>query len=351
MGIFNQLDFIRDEIKDIPNINQKPSGSIRSFTGRIGYAISLGLKEKEIFVFGLLQWFSIAFAYFLWIQMLGWIPEETWQAASESDGSANVYWILLLWSFFCVGLAAFPVGILTGCMGATHFLNKQGQESTIPKCLNLVLPRSWSLWAFHWLDGWITINQIIERLPSKKHPKTPAQKALSEALYYAWKLGISGVLPSIVTGNNLFTSGKNSVIFVKDNFIDAAKLRTGYSALCWVVGIAAYFGTIGIFNLIDIAPESDEVYGHIYTYYFWAAVPLLSALAVVMLILRPIFVIALCDLYSDHLDKKGETVVFPEHSTKSTSAIAAFIVLCMAIAMVYFFRDQLGIVEKLSVLS
>src|SRR5690554_7624268 len=95
-------------------------------------------------------------------------------------------------------------------MGATHFLHKQGRESTVATCLKLVLPQSWSLWSFHWIDGWITVNQILDRLPKKGGRKNPI---LSEALYYAWKLGISGVLPSIVTGNNLIKSGKNSVFF------------------------------------------------------------------------------------------------------------------------------------------
>src|SRR5690554_7569188 len=78
--------------------------------------------------------------------MLDWIPEEVWRSAAESDEGSIADWILLAWSFVCVGFAAFPVGILTGCMGATHFLHKQGRESTVATCLKLVLPQSWSLW-------------------------------------------------------------------------------------------------------------------------------------------------------------------------------------------------------------
>ena len=77
---------------------------------------------------------------------------------------------------------------------ATHFLRKQGRESTVAACFRLVLPQSWSLWAFHWIDGWITVNQILDRLPRKNDRRTAAEKALSEALYYAWKLGVSGIL-------------------------------------------------------------------------------------------------------------------------------------------------------------
>lgn len=345
MGLLNKIDFVRDEIKDIPNIDKKPSGGIRSFSSRISYAISLGLKEKEIFFFGLLQWASIGIGYLLWVQMLDWIPEEVWRSAAESDKGSIADWILLAWSFFCVGVAAFPVGILTGCMGATHFLHKQGRESTVATCLKLVLPQSWSLWSFHWIDGWITVNQILDRLPKKGGRKNPV---LSEALYYAWKLGISGVLPSIITGNNLFKSGKNSVVFVKDNFVEVAKLRAGYSALCWIVGIGAYVGAILFFMAVDVVPKGGEIYGHIYTFYFWAAVPILIAVAIVMLVLRPIFVLALCDLYSDYLNEKGVEIELPDNPAKSTSAIVAFGCLCLILAVLYMYRVELGVVDMLS---
>jgi len=348
VGLFNKIAFVRNEISDMPGIDKKPSGGIGSFFSRVSYAISLGFKEKEIFFFGLLQWVFIGAGYLLWVQMLDWIPEEVWRSAAESDEGSLADLILLVWSFVCVGLVAFPVGILTGCMGATHFLHKQGRESTVAKCFQLVLPQSWSLWSFHWIDGWITVMQILERLPRKNDRRTSAEKALSEALYYAWKLGGSGVLASIVTGNNLLKSGKNSVIFVKDNFIEVAKLRAGYSALCWIVGISSYIGAIVLFGFVDIVPDGGDVYGHVYTFYFWAAVPILIAMAVVMLVLRPIYVLAICDLYSDHLDEKGVEVKLPQDPPKSVSAIVAFACLCLIMAVVYIFRAELGIVDMLS---
>jgi hypothetical protein len=188
--------------------------------------------------------------------MLDWIPEEVWGSAVESDEGSIANWILLAWSFVCVGVAAFPVGILTGCMAATSFLHKQGRESTVATCLKLVLPQRWSLWSFHWIDGWITVNQILDRLPKKGGRKKPV---LSEALYYAWKFGVSGVLPSIVTGNNLIKSGKNSVVFVKDNFVEVAKLRAGYSALCWIVGVGSYVVAILFLMAVDMVFEQDEI--------------------------------------------------------------------------------------------
>ena len=348
MGIFNQIAFIKDEIRDIPGIDKKPEGGVHTFFSRVGYALALGFKEKEIFVFGLLQWAAIAFAYLLWVQMLDWIPEEVWRSTKDSDSGSIADWVLLAWSFVCVGIAAFPVGILTGCMGAAHFLHKQGRESTVAACLKLVLPQSWPLWGFHWIDGWITVNQILDRLPSEDDNRTPAEKALSEALYYAWKIGVAGVLPGILTGNGLIAAGRRSVYFVKANFLDVAKLRTGYSSLCWLIGIGAYIGTIFLFLMIDIAPGEDEIYGHIYTFYFWAAIPILISVGIIMLFLRPIYVLTLCDLYSDHLESKGFEPDLPDNPSRGTSALVAFCLLCILVAIAYIFRNELGIVDMLS---
>ena len=100
MGTFNKVDFIRDEIKELPGIDEKPSGGIGAFASRVGYALSLCLKEKEILVFALLQWAAVGIAYLLWVQMLDWIPEEIWEMAAESDDVSPADIILTIWSFY-----------------------------------------------------------------------------------------------------------------------------------------------------------------------------------------------------------------------------------------------------------
>ncbi|WP_345685203.1 hypothetical protein [Novipirellula caenicola] len=96
---------------------------------------------------------------------------------------------------------------------------------------------------FHWLDGWITVRQIFRRLPSKKNRTPPAQLAMQESLYYAWKLGVSGILPSIVTGNNLLQAGKNAALFVK---------RTSGKSLSSEQGIQPFAG------LLESEPTSAQ---------------------------------------------------------------------------------------------
>lgn len=345
----NKLLFIRDQIRLIPGIETKPAGGKSYFRSKIGHALSLGFKEKEVFLFGLLQWATIGVAYLLWVQMLDWIPEEVWRSAAETDGTSPADVVLWLWSFVCVGIAAFPVGLLSGCMGTTHFLSRSGKESTVATCLQTVVPHSWTLWIFHWIDGWITVNRILQRLPRKNDRRTAADRAREEALYYAWKVGISGVIPGILTGNNLVEAGKNSVVFVKDNFIEVAKLRAGYSALCWIVGIAAYLGSLVLFAIVDIVPDGDEVYGHIYSFYLWATGPIMVALAFVLLLLRPIYLLTLCEMYSEWIAASGREVTLPDRPSTGASAFATFMLLCLAVAIAYAFRDELGITHLLSI--
>lgn len=156
------------------------------------------------------------------------------------------------------------------------------------------------------------------------------------------------MLPSILTGNKLIVSGKHSIGFVKENFKHIAVLRAGYSALCWIVGIGAYVGAIGLLLVVDVFPEGNGVYSHIYDFYLWMAVPIVIALAVVMLLLRPIYVLALCDLYSDYLESKEVSPSLPSDVSKGRSALVVFGLTVIALGVVYLFRDELGITPLLA---
>ena len=45
----NKYNFVREELKDLPEFSELPKGKLKDFTSRIKYALLLGLKEKEIF--------------------------------------------------------------------------------------------------------------------------------------------------------------------------------------------------------------------------------------------------------------------------------------------------------------
>ncbi len=358
MGIkayYQQMDSVRNEISGIPEISgPTPSlgKGLAGFWSRTKFSVRLILLEKELITFAVLQWACIAFGYYLWIQMIGWIPEAAWQRASNSHSAPVGGFILFLWSFFCVGIVAFPLGILSGCMGAVHFLNRQGKESTIEDCLKMVLPRAWPLWVFHWIDGWWTVRRILDRLPKKNDRRTAVEKALSEAIYYAWKIGTIGILPALVTGRGLIDAGKRSIGLVRHKIKDVVILRAGYSSLCWVVGLTAYAGAIFLFVAFPgLVNWKIGVEGQMYTIYFWLAVPILIAAGVVMLFLRPIFVISAFDIYADYVQEQGENLMLPPPPAQvraGSGAVFTAVLLALALAAVVSFRQELGLMELLS---
>lgn len=346
-----QLDFVKEEINSIDSIKEKPSRdeALQGFRSRTIYAYKLMMLEKELIVFAALQWVSIAVGYYLWVQMLDWIPAEVWESTEDSDSSNPADYVLLAWAFICVGIAAFPLGIFTACMGAVHFLHKQGKESTVAGCLKIVLPKAWSLWTFTWIDGWITLKQILRRLPSDDDKTTATERALNEALYYAWKLGTMGILPSLITGRGMIESGKNSIVMVKERFAELAKLRVGYSFISWVIGVSAYIGTIAFFVIYDeLIPLEENVSNHMFTFFFWVGVPLLISVAILQLFIRPFYIISLCDIFSEYVEEKGEQVMLPRPPSKGLSAIIAFLILCVLVAVVFLYKDELGISEILA---
>jgi hypothetical protein len=295
---------------------------LAGFWARAKFSLKLIFLEKELITFSLLQWACIAAGYYLWLQMIGWIPEAAWERAANSRSATLGDFILFCWAIVCVGLVAFPLGILSGCMGAVHFLNRQGKESTIGACLKMVIPRAWPLWIFHWIDGWWTVRRILDRLPKKNDRRSPIEKAMSEALYYAWKVATIGILPGLVTGRGLVDSGKRSLDLVATRFKDVALLRAGYSALCWVVGIAAYAGCIYFFiafpQLVDFkAPVASQIY----VFYFWVGIPMLAAVGAVMMFLRPIYVISSCDIYADYVTARQENLMLPPPPKRSSDQL------------------------------
>ena len=333
-------------LPDIQNISTNTDSKSSDFTSKAGYALSLGLKEKEIFFFSGMQWLTVAIAYLLWTQMLFWIPPETWEAVSDQDSAGAIDLALIAWAFVCVGVAAFPIGIFSSCMGVTHFLHKQGRGSTIAMCLKLSLPNAWPLWAFHWTDGWVTVRQIMSRLPRDNDRRTLGQKLFQEALYNACKVGIAGVLPSMVLGRSMIDSGKESLAFVKQHTKEIVKLRAAYSGYCWILGILAYMAGIPLMMYLDVGRNS--LGDTIASFYFYMGIPICFTLGIIMFFLRPIYILTMCNLYSDYLKANNQTVELPDNPPRAMSALVVFAILCIAVLVVFYFREAIGLVDILS---
>ena len=343
-----QFNSLKKEVSRISISEEKPSraSSLTGFFSNIKYAVKLVFLEKEIITFAVLQLVVIGLGYYLWVQMLDWIPEEVWRSTRNSDSGSVADIVLFLWSFVCVGLVTFPLGLLTACMGAAHFLHSQGKESTIAGCLRIVLPRSWPLWLFSWIDGWWTVNRILERLPKKKDKTPISKKRMNEALYQAWKLATLGILPALVIGRSLKEACKDSLGLLKNRFSPLFKLRLGYSTICWFFGIACYIGVFLLFPFINkrMSGEFD-----VYRFYFLAGVQMLIALAFIQLIFRPIYILSACRIYSDYIKENEIAINLPDKPPKVISVLVVFVILCIILAIVYFFRNELAITRLLSV--
>lgn len=341
------LSFVQLEISQIGAVKALGGGLDASgaptFLSHVQRAVELTFKEKELIVFALLQWIVIVLVYFLWIQFLGWIPASVWEdSAKLNDVSLNL--AFFAWSFLCVGLAAFPIALLTGCMGAVHFLRETGHRSTIASAFGLVAARLWPLWIFHWMDGWITVERLLARLPKKGERLLSLRKAAEELLYYAWKFGTVGFFPALLSGKSLLDAGRDAVRLVKERPLEVVRLRAGYSFFCWILGIATYVA-VAAWYVLD-RPRFEAPHG-VHHFYVLMGLPLVIAVGIVQLILRPVFILGACQLYSEMLRASQEPVLWPQPPGRAAGAIAAFAVLALLIAVVFIFREDLGLMRIL----
>ena len=78
------------------------------------------------------------------------------------------------------------------------------------------------------------------------------------------------------------------------------------------------------------------------------AAPIVLAVGVIMFFLRPIYVLSMCNLYSDYLKANNKTVELPDNPPKAISALVVFSLLCVGLLVVFYFREEIGLIELLS---
>ncbi len=346
-----RLKNLKNDVQEFTGSIDKPPAleSITGFFSRINRAFTLIQKEPEILFFSFLQVLGICIAYLIWIQMLNWIPAEVWESARETEGNSPADLVLIAWAFVCVGLASLPIGFFTACIGAVSLLNIQGKESTVLKCCKYVFPKIWPLWIFSWIDGWITVNRIAERLPVGGKKKTVAQKMLEEAIYYAWKLGTAGMIPSLLSSKNSWRACKNSFGFLKYKTWDIIKLRLGYSLVNWIIGVGAYVVSFAyIDSHVDFIQNQQELPARIHSFFLLVGVPLFISIAILKMFVRPLYIISLFDIYSEYMIATKQKITSPKQTPFAQTALWFFIILITGIVIVFLFRDNLGVTEKLS---
>ena len=341
--------YVTNELADFTEKEKRPDLDRGQFTGRIKSALALGLKEKEIFFFGLLQLLAIMIGYAIWLQVLNWIPQEIWDDAQycidqgKDDCTGLIDLSLYLWGLAVIVVISFPVGILSCAIGTTHFLYTQKEESTVFKCLNAAFSNAWPIWKFHLIDSYITINRILERLPKENDTRTPAEIALQEAMYYAWKVGTAGMIPNLILGNKVIASGESSIKYVKAKFREVAGLRAAYSSLCWIIAILAYIGAILLTMIFENELTTNTGTVEIGTFYIYMMIPICVATAAVVIVLRPIYILSICDIYSDYLKEKNEDAELPNNPSNGRSALITFIILGLVLIFLSSFGIELGL--------
>ncbi|HBE88215.1 MAG TPA: hypothetical protein DDW67_03645, partial [Elusimicrobia bacterium] len=87
-------------------------------------------------------------------------------------------------------------------------------------------------------------------------------------------------------------------------------------------------------------------------FYFWAGVPIVVAAGMVLLFLRPIYIISACDIYADYVRERGENLVLPPPPRGAvggdTFAVLVFGILAIIVAAAFVYRQELGIMDLLA---
>ena len=337
------LNVARDEAREIfDQTGTKPkilSGqNVSTFFGELGYAVKLIFEEKEIVFFAALQWVVIGIAYTMWTQILDWIPDPVWEQVSRDDNEISftlLNLVLLGWSFFVVATASYPISLLNAAMTAAHYLRSAGEASTIARCLNLAFRNLGRLWVFTTIDAWITVDAILDRMPRKRNRRT----ALDELLYYAWKIGTIGVVPALAAGKGYIEAAKDSISLLREKPLRAIGVRMGYSLICWIIGIAAYAGSFFYFVAFgNFTSRANEVYN----FYLLMAVPIIIAVGVTSVLVRPFYLVMVSKLYTDTVPIDRGVTTFTPGQKFDVPAFIFAILLSILIAF-YFFGDELGI--------
>ena len=97
----------------------------------------------------------------------------------------------------------------------------------------------------------------------------------------------------------------------------------------------------------------DEIYAlsgglAIAKIYLYMVIPIAVSVSVVMIFLRPIYVLTICDMYSDYLSQNNKKANLPNNPKNGKKAVILFIVICAIVALISGFREEIGLTNALS---
>lgn len=340
------------EIDEIKRWRSLRKGTIsKTFIPKFFNTAQTVFSNRIILTNSIVQVLLVGLIYLVWIQIFAWIPEHVYRNSYYTDQRYFAHTVLLIWSIACVGIASFVVALLSAGTIVTYIQIQSGSHINFCGCLRAALPNLWFLWVYQWIDGWLTVRQIVLRLPTSnpKYKRTIAEAITSEALYYGWKVGTMGLVPSILYARSDPLDTINlCVAFTKSRILDLIRLRLGYSGACWIVGCASYILTLTYLQIWWPLRQSDP-FTVIYEVYRVFSIPIIVALVVVNVILRPVYLLSVVEMFhvyaTDHDLKFSLT-----DETRPASTSLAIIIFCMLVVIIFvvlFFHNQLGITAAL----
>lgn len=328
-----ELDFIKEEINTIPQLRltrfrHVAADGLGDFVLNILTAWKYIYYQPMILVFSFIQFCSVLIGYLLWSQIWFIMPSDLHR------GNTIVNILVGNWSLTILAIVSFPIGILTGCTGIAYLFARRNIKLSFAHCFKLSIARYKQLWIFAGIDGWITIEQILDRLErvsnkfsGEKRSVVSVGGTIREVLYFSWKVATIGIYPAILTGKNLHEAGLESLSMVRKEFHKTVILRAGYSVMCWFVGICA-----SLLGYFWVRTSLDSYYSFMLS----ISIPVAMATFIIMLILRPVFIISSCELYSKLFLIK---IINSDKSVydKSISWILKINILLIILLMVWFF--------------
>ncbi|WKE64241.1 hypothetical protein PVT67_11120 [Gallaecimonas kandeliae] len=301
MTLFNGLSTAQYNLFRSGELRQAPGGGLMGLLRLYKPALALGFQEKTWWLFVLLQWAALLLGVLLWLPALQLMPTDSWYRLQGNGGGQA---LALCWTFVCIWLAALPLSLAGAGMSAVLLLRRTQGQASASACWRLVLPRALQLWALHWLDVWLCVKLAASRLLAALGSAKAAQ-AREQQL--AWKLALCGLPPALLNGTPLVRAGREAVFFASRHTEQLARLRAGYRSLSRWLGVLVFVAVLVLFHKQGLSPAANgKPYDAVLGVLFWAGLPLLAAVAFNLLLLKPVYVLGVSDLYYRHLEELGE---------------------------------------------
>ena len=317
--VLENFDKLRLEVYDkyddaeIPSVSESLSYFSRCFF----YLYKLIFKEKEIITFAALHFICVCLGYYSFVALIDWIHDVG--PSNEAFRTAGYQWagyLLIIYVPICFIIITICLGILSSFMGAAYFLHKKYKESTIVRCLYIVLIRSWYIFLFCCINSCWKIGRIKNHIPLKmlrnvserKNSSYAADRWMREAVYQAWKVASIGLFPALIVGRSIKNSCKDSSEMLKTHFNAVSKIEMAYSTLCWWIYISSY-----IFVPLFVSYIFPLIYSERALFQFFF--PLMFASFFIQVFLKPIYILSACRIYLNYANETNIKFDLPKVSS------------------------------------